>query len=320
MKLVELSAAAYAREVLPLTAGLWAAGRDFATYAAHTKAIAAGTYGKKYFRTLALTDETGAVLASCKRYERTLHFGERKLTAVGIGAVFTPPQRRGGGYATAMLAMVLDAARAAGHDAAYLFSDIHPAFYAQLGFVELPSRSISLRADSLSAARAPVSPIAASDAAAVRRCFERTEALRPWGFVRAPVVWDWIALRNRQGSEHPSGAFVQLGIRRGKSIIAYVMGVRDPQRDAFVLDEFGFADLEGRGRIPALIRSAAGDLRRITGWLPPEGVRDLLPRGSVRRRTGAIFMMAPLSSAGKKLAERASAPSAGDGVWATDHI
>ena len=320
MKLVELSPAAYAREVLPQTAALWAGGRDFQTYAAHTKAVAGSSYGKKYFRTLALTDETGAVLASCKRYERTLHFGERSLKAAGIGAVFTAPARRGGGYATAMLAMVLDAARADGFDVAYLFSDIHPAFYAQLGFVELGSRSISLRADSLSAARTPVSPIGDADRAAVRRCFERTEALRPWGFVRTPVVWDWIALRIRQGSEHPAGAFVQLGVRRGKSVIAYVMGVRDPQRDAFVLDEFGFADLEGRGRVASLIRSAAGDLRRVTGWLPPEGVRDLLPRGSVRRRSGAIFMMVPLSAAGKKLVERASSPSAGDGVWATDHI
>ena len=320
MKLVELSPAAYARDVLPHTAALWGAGRDFDTYAAQTKAVAEGSYGKNHFRTLALTDETGTVLASCKRYQRTLHFGQRRLSAIGIGAVFTAPERRGAGYATAMLAMVLDAARSAGHDAAYLFSDIHPAFYAQLGFVELASRSISLRADSLTGTRIAVSAIEKDDWAGVRRCFERCEMPRPWGFVRSPVVWDWIALRHAQGSEHPSGSLVRLAVRRGKTIIAYVIGVRDPKSDAFILDEYGFSDLEGRGRIASLIRGAAGDLHRIAGWLPPEGMRDVLPRGSVRRRKGAILMMAPFSAAAKALIARATAPGAGDGVWATDHI
>jgi hypothetical protein len=246
--------------------------------------------------------------------------GDRQLAAVGIGAVFTPPEQRGRGYASAMLAMVLDEARAAGNDLAYLFSDIHPAFYAQLGFIELPSRSLSVRADSLTSTRIAVSGIEKADWAGVRRCFERGEQTRPWGFLRSPLVWDWIALRQAQGSEHPTGAFVRLAVRRGKTIIAYVMGVRDPKSDAFILDEYGFSDLEGRGRVPSLIRSAAGDLQRIAGWLPPEGMRDLLPRGSVRRRKGAILMMAPLSALGKKLIARATAPAAGDGVWATDHI
>lgn len=319
MNLEELSAAVYARDVLPKTAELWGAGRDFETYAAQTKAIASGAYGKKYFRTLGLVDGR-ALLASCKRYERTLHLGGRQLRAVGIGAVFTPPEQRGRGYASAMLAMVLDQARAAGNDIAYLFSDIHPAFYAQLGFIELPSRSLSLRADSLNSTRVAVSAIEKADWPGVRRCFERGEQSRPWGFLRSPVVWDWIAMRQAHGSEHPSGGFVRLAVRRGKTVIAYVMGVRDPKSDAFILDEFGFSDLEGRGRIPTLIRSAAGDLGRIAGWLPPEGMRDLLPRGSVRRRKGAILMLAPLTAAGKKLIARATATGAGDGVWATDHI
>jgi hypothetical protein len=34
-----------------------------------------------------------------------------------------------------------------------------------------------------------------------------------------------------------------------------------------VVDEFAFLGEEARGSIPALLRAAAGDLRRIVGWL-----------------------------------------------------
>lgn len=320
MRLAQIPPTAYARDVLPQTAALWAAGRTFDAYAAQTKEVALSGYGRKSFNTVALYDDAGNLVASCKRYRRTFHLGKQRLAALGIGAVFTPPQWRGRGYATAMLAMVLDEARAGGTDAAYLFSDIHPAFYATLGFVECPSRAISLRAESLSPSRITVANATATDQSGIRRCFESCERTRPWGFTRTPLVWEWIGLRIKHGSEHPAGSFVQLVVRKNKDVIAYVFGVRDARHDVFVLDEYGYADLEGRGRVPALIRGAAGDLQRIAGWLPPEGMRDLLPRGSVRRRKGAIMMIAPLTAAGKKLLGRATAPSAGDGVWATDHI
>jgi hypothetical protein len=69
-----------------------------------------------------------------------------------------------------------------------------------------------------------------------------------------------------------------------------------------------------------LLRSAAGDLRRIVGWLPPAPARGVLPRGSVRRRTSAIFMGAPLTRGGMRFIERAQSTAGADAVWSLDHI
>ena len=62
-----------------------------------------------------------------------------------------------------MLGALLDDERAAGRDVAFLFSDIHPAFYERLGFITLPSRAISLRATSLDGSPAGGVPLEASD-------------------------------------------------------------------------------------------------------------------------------------------------------------
>ena len=288
-------------------------------YVKQTLEVAAGGYGRRNYRTFGLFDGSHLV-ASFKRYQRTLRWQQQRLRAVGIGAVFTPEPFRGRGYASAMLAMLLDRSRDEGDDAVYLFSDIRPHFYEELGFTSLPSRAISLRADTLAHQRIEVAQIAEQDWSGVRRCFDASERTRPWALVRTPLVWEWMRLRIRHGSEHPAGVEANLVVRRGRSIGAYVLGVRAPQHDAYILDEFGFADDEAARLLPALLRAAAGDLRRIVGWLPPDGARDLLPRGSVRKRRDAIFMAAPLSAPAKKWLVAAASPSAADGIWSTDHI
>lgn len=319
MRLIPISAEDYAERVLPLTAQLWAGSRSFEKYVSNTIAVAQSPYGKRSYRMFALTVGNQTV-ASFKRYERHIHFRKNTLRSVGIGAVFTPAEHRGHGYASAMLAMALDAARKSGSDLAYLYSDIHPAFYKALGFIELPSRLISIRADALLADRIVVDPLTEKDWPGVRRCFDALESTREWGFERPPTVWDWIAMRIRHGSEHTTGQPVNLVLRRGRTTVGYVLGQREPRHDAFTIDEYGFIDESAGEQIPALLRCAAGDLHRVTGWLPPDGARERLPRGSVRKRKGAIFMAAPLSPLGKQLVERADASSLGDGVWSSDHI
>ena len=319
MKLIALDAQTYAREVLPLTAELWAGRRDFERYVAQTLEIAHSGYGRRHYRTIGLSDGE-RLISSFKRYDRGVHVGAQRLRAMGIGAVYTPPEFRGRGYASAMLALALDGARAEGYDVAYLFSDIRPQFYEDIGFTRLPSRAISMRADNLPNDRIEVHRLEEGDWTAVRRCFELGDRIRPWAFVRTPLVWELIRLRMRQGSEHPVGVQTNLVVRRGRAVAAYVLGVRAPEHDAFLLDEFGFADSQAAGLIAPLLRGAAGDLRRIAGWLPPEFARERLPRASVRRRTDAIFMGAGLSNAGKNWLLLAAAQSPGDGVWSTDHI
>ena len=314
-----IETATYAREVLPLTASLWAAGRDLETYVRHTLELASSGYGRRHYSTMGLYD--GSTLsASCKRYERDIRVGERTLKAVGIGAVFTPSELRGRGYASAMLASLMDREHAAGIDALYLFSDIAPAFYESLGFVAFPSRVFSLRADDLPHARMTMKHATPEDLASIRRSFVRHERMRPWSFTRTPLYWEWLYLRTRHGSEHPNGDALTFVLREGTRVDAYVTGVRSPEHDSFIVDELGLRDERERDILAPFLRSAAGDLRRIVGWLPPEPVRKHLPRGSIRRRSDAIFMVAPISKAAHAWVRAAAIGGVGDPVWSTDHI
>jgi GNAT superfamily N-acetyltransferase len=319
MKLEPLDAQTYARDVLPLTSALWAGQRSFDRYVEHTLEIAQSGYGRRHYRTMGLYDE-GRLVASFKRYERTIVHGAERLRATGIGAVYTPPAFRGRGYASAMLAMELDRSRAEGCDIAYLFSDIRPQFYEELGFTQLPSRSISVRSDSLGSTRVEVARLDEGDWTAVARCFELGDRQREWSFSRTPLVWAWIRMRIRQGAEHPDGIATNLVVRRGRAIAAYVLGARALHHDAYVVDEFGFCDAQAAAMIPALLRGAAGDLHRVTGWLPPQFARGTLPRAAVRKRSTAIFMAAALSAGGKRWLDASAAQGSTDAVWSTDHI
>jgi predicted N-acetyltransferase YhbS len=319
MRLRDVDPVFYEREVLPRTAALWAGKRDFDTYAAHLREIAGSGYGRRSYRTAGLFDGA-TVVASFKRYRRVAHAGAQRLKAIGIGAVFTPQEYRGRGYATAMLAAELDRARGEGADLVYLFSDIAPRFYAEIGFRELPSREISLRSDGLPAVRLAPARLAQRDWNGVRRCFEAGETQRPAGFLRSPLVWDWLRLRMRQGSERAGGQETNLVIRRGRNVVAYVLGERHAERDAYLFDEFGFAGDEGAQMIPALLRAGAGDLRRVIGWLPPSGARELLASGVVRKRNKAVYMAAPLSPAGATFVRALLLPDGADACWHTEHI
>ncbi len=310
----------YARVVLPDSAAMWAAGRTHDQYIGDFHELAASSYGKRRFRTLGVVID-GRIVASCKRYERELRCGDRTYTAVGIGAVFTPPDLRGRGYATAMLGAFLDSERARGTDLVFLFSDIHPAFYERLGFAALPSRTFSLRADSLPARRLDIRPVGDADWSGVRRCFDALDARRRVALRRTPLVWEWLRIAAR--SHVASGARVEFHVRTGKTTLAYVFGRRLPKTDTFVLDEFAYTGDEGFDAIPPLLRAAAGDLRKITGWLPPDLARVALPRGAVKRRKSAIAMLVPLSTTAR-LAWRTEAAAIladdADRCWPTDHI
>jgi len=319
LRIVQLSAAEYVRDVLPHSAAIWAGDRSFADYAADFGAVSASGFGRRRFRTLGLALD-GDVVTSCKRYQRELRCGERTFRAVGIGAVFTPETARGRGYATAFLGALLDAERANGTDFVYLFSDIHPAFYEKLGFVCLPARTMMLRADTLPHARIPARTLDDDAWPAIERCFAALDATRAFALTRPPLIWEWLRLRHRAAAD---GVLVRLGVMRGRRLVAYVLGRRYPAVDSFALDEFAYADEEAGALVPALIRNAAGDLRKVTGWLPPAPARALVPRGAVRPRRTGVTMILPLSGAAAAAWRRSatgvtSAPA--DPCWNADHV
>jgi hypothetical protein len=320
MVLAALTPAEYAADVLPESRSLWGGTHSLEQYARDFQAVARSAYGRRHFRAVGLRVD-GCLVSSLKRYERELHWERRPLRAVGIGAIFTPEPLRGHGFASAMLGAFLDAEHAAGSDVAFLFSDIHPSFYERLGFIQLPSREITLRTSSLGDARTGATVLADGEWAGVRRCYDALDGRRVWGARRTPMVWGWIALQ--WAMRRPAGQRVDLVVKRGRAVIAYAFGWREPARDAFALGEYGFADDDGRRSIGALLRSAAGDLRYIVGWLPPDLARRALGRGSVRPRRTAVAMLLPLSATARALwaAEGVSAlTSRGDFFWFADHV
>lgn len=310
-RLARVSGTQYASAVLPHTHELWGRDVTFEAYVARTAAFAKSPYGRKHFSTHALTLD-GEILASFKRYEREAFERGTALHAMGIGAVFTEESLRGRGYATAMLAMALDEARKAGIDFAYLYSDIRPKFYEEIGFVELPSRAISVRADNFPPHRVTVERVSKRDWMSLRPCFSAMQAYRECGFSRSAAVWSMIAMREELGDH-----FL---IRKRDAVVAYVLGRREPQHDAYILGELAYSGEDGARAIGPLLRSAAGDLQRVAGWLPPLPARSILPRGAVRKRTSAIFMAAPLTAGGKAFVSGALKKNAGDTPWHADHV
>jgi hypothetical protein len=207
-------------------------------------------------------------------------------------------------------------------DLAYLFSDIHPIFYERLGFAQLPSRIVSLRADALDTRRVDVRALDGDDWSAIRRCFDALDARRPIALRRTPLVWEYVRLKFGEGENSVAGR-IALGVFRGKTLSAYVLGRREPRTDAFVVDEFAYTGDDGFDAVPALLRSAAGDLRKVTGWLPPDIARTALPRGAVRKRKSAIAMIAPLSTLARTRwahLEPSLASDSADRLWSFDHV
>jgi GNAT superfamily N-acetyltransferase len=310
----------YARDVLPHSNSIWGQGQSLDEYVEDFVAVAGSAYGKRRFRTLGLRLD-GSIAVSCKRYEREIRCGDRVLRATGVGAVFTRPELRGRGYASAMIGSLLDSEAAAGTDIAYLFTDIHPTFYERLGFVALPSRTISLRADTLPATRLDIAAVADSDWTAIRRCFDALDNRRALSFKRTPLVWEWLRTamrRNRSGGQR-----VALIVRNTRVASAYVFGRRFPKLDAFVLDEYGYTGDDGFDAVAPLIRSAAGDLHKVTGWLPPDVARPAIPRGAVKKRKNAITMIALLSQPARASWRRHAAAILADDAdrcWSTDHV
>ena len=56
-------------------------------------------WGKDRLRRFALVDDDGRLLTSAKRYDVTVRLDGREIEAIGLGAVFTPEDERGNGYA-----------------------------------------------------------------------------------------------------------------------------------------------------------------------------------------------------------------------------
>ncbi|MGH7729148.1 MAG: GNAT family N-acetyltransferase [Vulcanimicrobiaceae bacterium] len=284
--LVALEPADYATHVLPATYPLWGAGRTFARYAEDLLVDARRPSGPRLFGFL-LGDE---IVASCKRYERTVSACGERLRTCGIGAVFTVPHARGRGVAGAMLAALLVRERASVTDLGLLFSDIGSALYEPLGFHALPSRYREFAASELGAPASDTRSVLAADRPEIERCDAEARTDSSWQLERAPD--EWAALHAQRET-----AALALGGPDGR-LAAYVAGrAAADGSDTFFVEEFA-ARTGAEGPARALLRVAAGTHARVRGWNAPAAFARLVPAAASIPRKRAILMVAPLSERG----------------------
>src|SRR5438128_7126934 len=133
-------------------AGLWGGGLAEEPFVGYQRRLARSAEATGRYRLLGFVDGGGKLLSGFKAYDLRGNgeSGAPQLRILGIGAVFTPPELRRRGHATAMLAQTLQDHERAGFDAALLFSDIGAAFYEKLGFRLLESRECLVAASQLS--------------------------------------------------------------------------------------------------------------------------------------------------------------------------
>ena len=319
VKLREIAADAYARDVLPLTAPY---GREIAIckptsrkrWQSHAAATAGGTIARSGFsRARSRWRPSNVMNVWCTT--------DRDASARSESAPYSRRKRSGAGDTPASCSVTRwTEARPTGTTSP-TSSPISGRSFTSRSVFARGSREISLRADTLGKRRLEVVRLEDRDWSGVRRCFElcepaRAERIYPHAArlgMDAPAHGPVYRTQARTADEsrratRPRDRRVRSGRPRARARCVFV-------------DEYGFADDAAAELIPALLRAAAGDLRRIVGWLPPSGARELLPRGSVRKRKSSVLMAhrsSPERASSRAHSSRALQISAGP--WITSNV
>ena len=134
-------------QILGLTFEIWHEGLTERAYSQWNAAQLRTPWGRTHLQRFALVDDAGHLLATAKRYRYRVRLDGRIGWMAGIGAVFTPPLRRGKGYASQLIERLLETERRDGALLAGLFSEIGPSFYERLGFAAVPLDEVTVRVE-----------------------------------------------------------------------------------------------------------------------------------------------------------------------------
>ena len=290
---------------------LWGTGRSQEAHTAHNLEQLRRA-GPELLRYAGLADDSGLV-ASMKRYGLLLRRGDATVPALGVGAVFTRPDARKRGLAAEMIRIVLAEGRDLGCEAAILFSEIEPTYYARLGFVALPAIDHFARVDALpNAGVLRLRPAGQHDVDQLVAWHEerfRDGPARGWlRPARTPALWRYFTWRNRLGA-----AWI---LSDGGRELGYLIGgLDDPLRDMpeprapwsmfaplppkpalYWIDEWSAPGVPTE-RVLATIHAlaAAAPASLVGGWLPPDPESDpAMAAFAPAPRPTAFPMVAPL--------------------------
>jgi GNAT superfamily N-acetyltransferase len=144
---VVLAQGALLDRILDETFELWNEGLSRSAYARWNLAQLGTPWGRERLHRFALVDDAGGLLATAKLYRHDVRLDGRDGWMAGIGALFTPADQRGRGYASQLIERLLDRERREGALLASLFSAIGPAFYERLGFSSVTINEVTVRVE-----------------------------------------------------------------------------------------------------------------------------------------------------------------------------
>jgi predicted N-acetyltransferase YhbS len=310
-KLVDAEGAVLDR-ILEDTYEIWNDGLTRRAYGQLYAAQRATLFGKARLRRLALVDGD-EVLASAKVYRFDAVLDGQPLQIAGLGAIFTSPASRRRGAARELIDRVLERETAAGADAALLFSEIGPDYYAHLGFSIVETTMRELRVAESERYGAPMTMVRGGDDRDLKDIVSlNASRAEPYRFhlVRdRDVVQFAIARKRLLAGLAPAGArAVQFFIaEEGASAVAYV--VISVTGTAWVVEEMGDRDPSGArvgAILQALIAREPAERRPSITALLPDGF--LPPQVSIVRVTPSrdVMMLRALSDRARDVQPLAS--------------
>ena len=293
--------AALRERILDDTWVIWSEGLSRESYGRWNEAQLRTPWGRTHLHRVALVDAAGNLLASAKRYRCDVRLDGLHGWMCGIGAVFTPPDRRGHGHASHLLERLLARERADGALMATLFSEIGTAFYERLGFTAIPLDEVTI--DVTRKDGAPAMLVRAGeerDLPAVAALHDTRSASTRFALRRDPaLVYYALSKKRLLAGLGPSGLrqiefFVA---EEGASAVAYV--VLHVNANGWTLEEAGDRDPAG-ARLGAMLQALVAREPQhatplIRAWWP-RGFA-VPPQLALRDRINArdVFMVRPLA-------------------------
>jgi predicted N-acetyltransferase YhbS len=299
-------------DILDKTHPVWGEGLDRSAYARYNAAQLKTPWGSRHLARVALVD--GARwLSTAKRYRMRVSLRGRELDALGIGAVFTPPNLRRRGFAAELVNRLLSEAASDGASLALLFSEIDPRYYEQFGFRSLPitqlvldvspgrERRLRRRLQEADIAHAPPAIPLRSGEPGDAPAVAEMNAIQASGFafhlVRSPEYGNFALAKKRllAASSAPGAREVEfLAVEEGGRAAGYVVVLE--AGEYWMITECGDRDPSG-ARVGAIVQAilARPGRRpsRLRAWLP---ANFLPPQLEIlwRETPPIVMMLAPL--------------------------
>ena len=288
-------------EIIAATFPIWNEGLTPQGYAKWNAAQLRTPWGRQHLQRLALVDHAGHLLATAKRYHYPIRLDGREGIMCGFGAVFTPPERRGHGYAQELLRRVMAEEEQNGTLLAGLFSEIGAAFYERVGFRTVTLDEVTVTIEPKSGT--PAMLVRAGDERDlpdIAAMHETRAATSPFALRRDASLVHYALSKKRllAGLGPPGLRQVEFFVaEEGSSAVAYV--VLSQNQYGWTLEEAGDRD-PAAARLGAILqvlaaREPSHTLPLIRAWwpralaIPPQ--LELTDRADARD----LFMVRPLA-------------------------